>query len=206
MAAHRFELIGGDPALDFINTIHDWTAAAPRDYLAEFGDALRFGEASGVLSRTEARRLAGRPSAGELQRLRDLRNGLERIFRAVIDARMPSPIDLDELMRQATAAAGAARLRGAGGRVVRTVDAAVAETSVLRYRLAEVAVTLLTSGRVERLKACPACGWFFLDTSKNRSRRWCSMTTCGSVDKARRYYWRSRRGRPAASGMSRNVR
>ncbi|WP_214108135.1 CGNR zinc finger domain-containing protein [Acrocarpospora catenulata] len=28
----------------------------------------------------------------------------------------------------------------------------------------------------------------FLDVSKNRRRRWCSMTTCGSRDKSRRYY------------------
>lgn len=206
MAAHIFELVGGDPALDFINTIHDWTAAAPRDYLAEFGDALRFGQASGVLSRTEARRLAGRPSVGELQRLRALRTGLERIFRAIIGARTPPAIDLEELARQAAAAAGAARLRSAGNRVVRRIGIGTGEAPVLRYRLAEAAVALLTSERMERVKSCPACGWFFLDTSRNRSRRWCSMTTCGSIDKARRYYWRSRRGRPAASGIPRNAR
>lgn len=199
MPAHRFELVGGDAALDFINTIHDWTAAAPRDYLAGFDDAMRFGLASGILSRTEVRRLARHPSAGELQRLRVLREGLERIFRAVIGARAPSAIDLDELMRQAAAAADAARLCSTGSRVVRMVDAEAADTSVLRYRLAEAAVALLTSVRIERVKACPACGWFFLDTSRNRSRRWCSMTTCGSLDKARRYYRRKRRRRKNAA-------
>ncbi|WP_344746998.1 CGNR zinc finger domain-containing protein [Streptosporangium vulgare] len=38
------------------------------------------------------------------------------------------------------------------------------------------------------MHACPSCYWLFLDTSKNGRRRWCSMTTCGSRDKARRYY------------------
>lgn len=199
MSVHRFELVGGNPALDFINTIHDWTAAAPRDYLAGFDDAVRFGLESSVLSPPEARRLAGRPSRGELQRLRALRDGLERIFRAAIGARTPPTIDLDELARQAAAAAGAARLRSAGHRVVRTIGTGSGEVPVLRYRLAEAAVALLTSERMERVKSCPACGWFFLDTSKNRSRRWCSMTTCGSIDKARRYYRRKRRRRMTAT-------
>ncbi|MBC7897912.1 MAG: CGNR zinc finger domain-containing protein, partial [Cytophagaceae bacterium] len=34
--------------------------------------------------------------------------------------------------------------------------------------------------------------WFFLDVSKNGSRRWCSMATCGATAKAHRYYWKDR--------------
>ena len=52
------------------------------------------------------------------------------------------------------------------------------------------AVALLVSDAMLRVKSCPTCGWFFLDVSKNRSRRWCSMDTCGAVAKARRYYRR----------------
>ncbi|MFD0480100.1 CGNR zinc finger domain-containing protein [Nonomuraea thailandensis] len=35
---------------------------------------------------------------------------------------------------------------------------------------------------------CPSCGWLFLDTTRNGSRRWCSMAMCGSQVKSRRYY------------------
>ncbi len=40
----------------------------------------------------------------------------------------------------------------------------------------------------ERLKRCenPRCGWLFVDRSRNRSRRWCEMATCGNRAKARR--------------------
>jgi hypothetical protein len=31
MAPHRVELIGGHPALDFLNTIHDYTREPRRD-------------------------------------------------------------------------------------------------------------------------------------------------------------------------------
>jgi predicted RNA-binding Zn ribbon-like protein len=55
-------------------------------------------------------------------------------------------------------------------------------------------VDLLTKGRLERLKRCPGpgCGWLFLDHSKNGSRRWCAMATCGNRTKGRRHRARQR--------------
>jgi len=51
------------------------------------------------------------------------------------------------------------------------------------------AVELLETGPLDRVKECgsESCGWLFLDTSKNRSRQWCSMQTCGNVSKVRRF-------------------
>ena len=199
MTEHAFQLVGGDPALDFLNTIHDWTAEAPRDHLPDFAAALRFGEAAGVLSRAELRRLADDASSGEMRRLRELRARLERVFRAAAEGRGPAAADLEAIDREAAEAARWTRLRASRGaertveRVVeRVVDIDAAGAATLRARLVEAAVALLTSPRMARLKACPSCGWFFLDTSKNRSRRWCSMEMCGTSAKARAYYWRTR--------------
>ncbi len=49
--------------------------------------------------------------------------------------------------------------------------------------------SLVTAGLWNRLKVCPDddCGWAFYDTSRNRSRRWCSMNTCGNRHKVRAY-------------------
>jgi predicted RNA-binding Zn ribbon-like protein len=199
MTDHRFELVGGDAALDFLNTIHDWTVPDPRDYAPTFPEALRFAEAAGVLTQKEARRLAAKPEGNELRRLRDLRARLERIFRATLAARAPSPDDLGALAREASEAARSAHLRSEKGRLMRVIDPATAGVSTLRLRLAEAAVALLTSQRMARIGACPSCGWFFLDTTKNRSRRWCSMAMCGSAAKARSYYWRTKRGREKKS-------
>jgi predicted RNA-binding Zn ribbon-like protein len=43
-----------------------------------------------------------------------------------------------------------------------------------------------------RLRECAdgACGWLFLDRSRNASRRWCSSRDCGNRDHARRHYHR----------------
>lgn len=194
MAAHRFELIGGDPALDFLNTIHDWTAAEPRDYLADYRESLRFGEAAGLLTRAEARRLAVRSREAETRRLRALRARLERIFRAVVESRAPDPAALGELARDAAVVARGVRLRHSGGRFARAIELERAGIATLRWRIVDAAVALLTApaAELERIKACPSCGWFFKDATKSGTRRWCNMATCGSIAKSRRYYWRTK--------------
>ena len=193
MPAHRFELIGGDAVLDFVNTIHDWTAVEPRDYLPTFPEAVRFAEAAGITSGAEARRMASLSGGSELKRLRELRARIERILRAVQSQRSPSIEDLDELASEGAEAARVARLRSEKGRLTRVIDSDAAGAATLRYRLVEGMVALLTSDRLTRVSRCPSCGWFFVDTTKNRSRRWCSMAMCGSVVKARNYYWRTKR-------------
>lgn len=48
---------------------------------------------------------------------------------------------------------------------------------------------MLCNYDLSRIKICdnPDCGWVFYDTSKNKSRRWCSDKLCGNVMKVRRY-------------------
>ncbi|MCE6995815.1 CGNR zinc finger domain-containing protein [Saccharothrix sp. S26] len=55
------------------------------------------------------------------------------------------------------------------------------------------AARLVVLGSWERFKICQAddCRWAFFDRSRNRSRTWCSMQTCGNREKARN--WRERR-------------
>ncbi|PJJ70842.1 putative RNA-binding Zn ribbon-like protein [Diaminobutyricimonas aerilata] len=51
------------------------------------------------------------------------------------------------------------------------------------------------SGEWERLKACSrdSCRWAYFDSSRNRSKRWCTMAGCGNYIKMRR----ARGGEPA---------
>ncbi|MEM7117400.1 MAG: ABATE domain-containing protein [Chloroflexota bacterium] len=57
------------------------------------------------------------------------------------------------------------------------------------------AADLLTGDSLDRVGQCAdvtGCGWLFLDVSRNRSRRWCSMETCGNRAKAMRHYRRTK--------------
>ncbi|MDZ4770169.1 MAG: CGNR zinc finger domain-containing protein [Chloroflexota bacterium] len=59
--------------------------------------------------------------------------------------------------------------------------------------IAESAVAVLCHPeQLSRVKKCanPECIHYFLDTSKNRTRRWCDMSTCGNRSKAAAYYRR----------------
>ncbi len=56
------------------------------------------------------------------------------------------------------------------------------------------AADILTGPDRTHLRECAndRCLWLFLDDSKNGSRRWCSMQSCGNRAKARRHYLRER--------------
>lgn len=51
------------------------------------------------------------------------------------------------------------------------------------------------SGTWDRFKCCDlsTCGWAFYDTTRSRTKRWCSMKTCGSRHKSREHYKRKQR-------------
>jgi len=51
----------------------------------------------------------------------------------------------------------------------------------------------------DRIRRCqhPACVLWFYDTTRNGTRRWCSMATCGNRAKAHRHYDRAKK--PAGS-------
>jgi predicted RNA-binding Zn ribbon-like protein len=64
----------------------------------------------------------------------------------------------------------------------------------LLYPIALSASELLESGEEANVKRCdnPECILYFYDTTKNGSRRWCSMDQCGNRMKAKRYYDRQK--------------
>lgn len=49
--------------------------------------------------------------------------------------------------------------------------------------------------KIDRLKKCKNqnCSHFFYDRSKNNTRNWCSMKSCGNIMKARAFYKRSKK-------------
>ena len=71
------------------------------------------------------------------------------------------------------------------------------ETGGVTASLGRIAIAVhsaMSDGSWARLKACRAsdCEWAFLDTAKNHSRAWCSMSSCGNREKARAFRERHR--------------
>ena len=194
-------LLGGELCLDFANTVEPRLGDHRSDYLASYADLVRWARHAGSLSEEEARRLLleaedkSSEARAAWERAVALRETVYRVFSAVAEGEQPEASDLDAL----TAAHREALARY---RVVRTASGFGwdrIEGDELQGPLWPVALSatrLLTSGELERVKECPAgeggCGWLFYDASKNKSRRWCSMSDCGSRAKMRRLYARKR--------------
>ena len=132
-------------------------------------------------------------NAADLRRAIDVREGL----RAVLLQNNGLPLDEERVERLDRAASRAAvRVHFVPGRDpelvadARGVDGAIA-------RLMAIVAAAVEHGAWARLKACPReeCEWAFYDKSKNRSGRWCTMESCGNIEKAKSFRERHRGAR-----------
>jgi predicted RNA-binding Zn ribbon-like protein len=192
--------VGGVLALDFANTAAGRDTAGPVEHLPSAAHVVDWAAHAGAIDARAARRIrAGlgrdRDAARKVLRLAlDLREAVYRIGAAVARGEAPAGEDLARLKEHARRALGTAGLGPRpGGGYAFDFSAAPAEQALLGP-IAWSAVDLLAAGRLDRVKQCPGpgCGWLFLDQSKNGSRRWCDMATCGNRSKGRRH--RARRG------------
>jgi predicted RNA-binding Zn ribbon-like protein len=213
----RFDLSGGTLCLDVANTLDDRPAPRPNEYLESYADLLAFARQSGALADTDLVRLraesARRPGDANaaLARAIDLREVIYRLFLALAEARPVSTADLAALNQSLAEALSQARVvavdggeadRDEGGRLEGQAPASFVwswaddpvNLDMPLWPIARSAAELLTSSNLRSLRRCAsdACAWLFLDTSRNGSRRWCSMRTCGNRAKARRHHARVR--------------
>ncbi|MBX6365486.1 MAG: CGNR zinc finger domain-containing protein [Gemmatimonadetes bacterium] len=122
-----------------------------------------------------------------------LRESIFRLMRAAETGAALPAADLERLSGWATRALSRRVLAPAeGGGVAWRWPAPGDALEAPLWPVAESAASLLCSEALGRVKSCGAadCQWLFLDTSRNRSRRWCDMRDCGNRVKARRHYTR----------------
>ena len=203
MTPDNFERVGGRLCLDFINTRGSHFDAASREYVGDYAGLVAWLRAcDGGLDARQAAQLVAearahpRRAAEVFARSRELRALLYRIIAARAHGKAPVRADLDALNRE-TAAALAQRTLASGESWRWSWSDEGALELPLWMTLAS-SVDLLLDDDPARLKQCPApdgCGWLFYDTSKNGTRRWCSMSMCGNGAKARRFQRRKRESR-----------
>ena len=193
--AGSLALVGGLLALDFANTSGARDTADPIEHLQQpthlVDWALHAGAvdtATALRCRSALARQAGDGAPLLAQALR-LREAIYRTGAAIAGGGQPAATDLATLKDLATAALGPATLKAAGNGCYRFDFQAAPVELALLGPIAWSACDLLARGGFERLKQCPgpACGWLFLDQTRNNSRRWCDMATCGNRTKGRRH-------------------
>jgi predicted RNA-binding Zn ribbon-like protein len=188
-----FKLNAEHVALDFVNTLDDrYTPGGPRELLPSYADLIRFCRQAGIVTHAEGARLSALPGASQEKALRsaiELRELLARVFYRGVEGRPPSAEDRTALERWSAACARHRELRWKNEHLEWTWKPLAADAEAPALLLAQRGLDLLIGDEPPRLHACASdtCRWLFLDTSKNRTRRWCDMKTCGNRAKARRY-------------------
>lgn len=175
-----YKLVAGTPALDFANLVSYRGTGRHHDWLEPARNVAAWCDAADIDVQAEA----------DIAEIRQFREVVARTFLAVADEDIPPPADVDRISARAARGWAQRELRfEPGARAATWIDTA----PTLLSQIALGAAALLTSPESsQRIGACPECRWLFLDTSRNRSRRWCDPSDCGNRARQRRHYRRHR--------------
>lgn len=199
----HFQLVAGNLCLDFINTLDDRPSGEPKELLKTYYDLARFGADTGILTPIQlryfnqsVRRMSDNaPEAKQaLRRARELREALHEVFSALVDKKAAPPQAMNKLNANLRDAALHSRLIQSDRVIDLRFDDLTSSFTAILWPISRAAADLLASADLALVRTCssPTCQWFFLDTSKNHHRRWCSMDQCGNRAKVRRFYARKK--------------
>jgi predicted RNA-binding Zn ribbon-like protein len=192
-AKGRFELIGGHPAIDLVNTL-DWRFrdTGSEELIHHYADVVRFMEQSELISAGDARRLLRGAAENKAEKvvtaIRELREAMAEILYAAVAGKNPSGSSVRKLEACLNEARAQQELHWEGAKLAWKLPQ-FPSLAVPLWLLTLSAGQLITSDHMHSLRECgnDECRWLFLDTSKNHTRRWCVMKICGNRMKARRF-------------------
>lgn len=196
-----FEFSGKNMCLDFCNTVNDRLGNSYLELLTSYDRLLLWGQEAHILTEEEAKgleeeaRYHKEEAAATLQRAIELREAIYRLFQATTQGASPAESDLiafNSALSHAMVHSGIVQsshgFEWGWQPEKRKLDRPL-------WPVVRAAADLLTSEQLEDVRVCASdtCGWLFLDTSKNHTRRWCDMKGCGNRAKARKYYSQKKR-------------
>ncbi len=183
--------------LDFSNTL-DWrNGKNAQNSLTDYNKLLNWSREHGLIEEVEARRLGriAKESGNDksvLKRAIDLREAIYRICSASTHKRKPDDRDLKLLNQFLLSTPAKPSITRKGRKFRWSWRQTEGAPDEMLWPIAKSAADLLTSDHLEDVRECAnedeGCAWLFLDDTKNHSRRWCNMETCGNKAKARRFY------------------
>jgi predicted RNA-binding Zn ribbon-like protein len=191
----------GHLVLDFVNTLEWRNSSNPHESLYSFEDFIEWAHQGGVLSESDIETIATENKGtsdgtkSSLAHMLGFRERLYRIFSSASAGLSPTIEDLENLNESISMSRSHTKLEWDGDKFNWGWRPESNLVERLLWVITQDAVDLLTSDLLIRVGECAddrGCGYLFVDTSKNRSRKWCSMEACGNRAKARKHYQRKK--------------
>jgi predicted RNA-binding Zn ribbon-like protein len=185
-------LIGGHPALDFLNTVKYRGKADPEDRLESLADINEWGQISRFLSAGEAKTL--------YRHTKDLRSAtrahreicaFREQLRLLFEGTNPKRAECDRAVSRVEAEISALRpvatIDQQSGVLSRHIE--INTLSDLKARIVAVVAEILSARADLKIKTCGGsnCDWLFIDRTKAGRRQWCDTRTCGNNARVRRF-------------------
>jgi len=194
--AGSLKLLGGRLCLNFVNTL-DWRGTdTPQEFINTFDDLVSWSRHAGICSQPETRKLYKLSEQSEaeakkvLNRARKLREAIYRLFTAGIANQKPLNKDLAIFNKHLSQSMKDSQITPTKEGYAWDITGNRTRLDWILNPIIRSAAEILVSDDRNKVKACAdsACGWLFIDVSRNRSRRWCDMQDCGNRAKASRFY------------------
>lgn len=185
-----FLFVGGDPSLDLVNTKYYLDAPQPVDELQTPDDVLNWYLAAGLIDEEERQALVPNGDAFLIS-ARQLRAQLSTLYRGLINHSGGAALEAAIEGLNAAMALGRERvtIRREGSVFYRDVELETPDLPDPVVRVAHSAGRRLAHMELRRLKQCgnTECSVIFYDDTRNASRRWCDMASCGNRLKQARF-------------------
>ena len=192
-----FLFVGNQLALDFVNT-RPIMNGQPVELLSDWEALLRWFRAAGLVSKKDMKAL-GRQwekqlEAGAcLEKLRVFRESLRATVLRLEAGAEPASKTITELNRLLRAHPLLSEVRRTERGLAKQRFFEPRRPEDLFAPIVDAAAEMLVNLHPGRLRRCESCILHFYDTSKNGTRRWCSMQICGNRSKVAAYAERKRR-------------
>ena len=191
-----FRFIGGDPSIDFVNTV-DWAdRGIEHERITDYERFVEWAHAAAMISEIDGQRLRRRArstprlAAVAYRQAMRTRWVLQRLYSAIVTGKSTRTAlhEFNELLSRALQRMELASPSPTHRSFARAWRGMGEELQSPLWPILWHACALMTSDDLSLLRVCDgvACGWMYVDRSRNGLRRWCRMETCGTQEKNRR--------------------
>jgi predicted RNA-binding Zn ribbon-like protein len=188
----RIRMLGGNPALDLANTIH-WRDGREVDFIPDYASLVRWAVPAGILQQSQL----GPSEKEALRKPKEaqsihaewivLRTGFKHWLSSFVGPHQDAAGALQALSLSIRQAMTAVMFlpNGDGGAILAAQDMIRSPLANSAFAIAAL-LAFPPNGTIRRCEA-DQCGGYFLDISRSKPRRWCSMDGCGNREKMRRH-------------------